>query len=44
MYGYVEFSNNEVSTATALELLSFAQINVRNGLQMKFDGNIGRYV
>lgn len=44
IYGYMEFSNNEVNTATALELLSFAQIRVQIGLQMNFNGNIGRSV
>ncbi len=40
-YGYIEFSDNRVGDYTALEMLSFAQIRIHEGLQLLFTGNKG---
>ena len=38
----IEFKNNQVSGEGALYLLSFGQMRLNQGTQLKFEENIGR--
>ena len=42
--GTMQFINNSVAGGAALYFTSFSQARVSEGLQMLFEGNVGRYV